>query len=278
MSDGRDAEGTPARIVAVANQKGGVGKTTTAVNLSAALAEQGYRVLLVDLDPQANSTSGVGLRVDRVETTVYDVLVNGVAAEDSVEPTALRNLFVVPSSIDLAGAEIELVSAFSREQKLRTALNGLRDEFDVIITDCPPSLGLLTINALTAADGLLVPIQCEYYALEGLGALRRNAELIRANLNSGLRVVGYVLTMHDGRTRLSEQVVNEVIEHFGDQVCRTRIPRSVRLAEAPSYAQPITVFDPASRGAVAYHRLGQEVIERLDALGAPAATTRGGAA
>ena len=252
-----------AQVIGVANQKGGVGKTTTAVSLAAALADLGSRVLLVDLDPQGNASSGVGLRVQAGQTTIYDVLVGDVEIDDAIEPTSVRNLFVVPATIDLAGAEIELVSAFSREQKLRRALESARADFDVVLIDCPPSLGLLTVNALSAADGVVVPIQCEYYALEGLGALQRNAELIKSNLNAGLEVTGYVMTMLDGRTRLSQQVVDEVVAHFGDKVFRTRIPRSVRLAEAPSYGQPITVFDPSSKGAKAYRSLAREVLQRL---------------
>ena len=252
-----------ARIISVANQKGGVGKTTTAVSLAAALADIGARVLLVDLDPQGNATSGVGLRVPSGATTIYDVLVRNVDVMDAIEPTSVRNLYVIPANIDLAGAEIELVSAFSREQKLRRALESVKDDFDVVLIDCPPSLGLLTVNALSAADGIVVPIQCEYYALEGLGALQRNADMIRANLNPGLSIVGIVMTMHDGRTRLAQQVVEEVERHFGDRVFTTRIPRTVRLAEAPSFGQPITVFDPGSRGAGAYRRLASELLRRL---------------
>jgi chromosome partitioning protein len=252
-----------AQIVCVANQKGGVGKTTTAVSLAAALADAGSRILLVDLDPQGNASSGVGLRVLEGQSTIYDVLVGDLDLVDAIEPTSVRNLFVVPATIDLAGAEIELVSAFSREQKLRRALDSVRSDFDVVLVDCPPSLGLLTVNALSAADGVVVPIQCEYYALEGLGALQRNADLIRANLNPDLEITGFVMTMMDGRTRLSQQVVDEVVSHYGDRVFTTRIPRSVRLAEAPSYGQPITVFDPSSRGAQAYRALAQEVLHRL---------------
>jgi chromosome partitioning protein len=252
-----------ALVVTIANQKGGVGKTTTAVSLAAALADVGSRVLLVDLDPQGNASSGVGLRVAEGQPTIYDVLVSDLDLVDAIEPTSVRNLFVVPATIDLAGAEIELVSAFSREQKLRRALEGIRTEFDVVLIDCPPSLGLLTVNALSAADGIIVPIQCEYYALEGLGALQRNAELIKTNLNPGLHVTGFVMTMMDGRTRLSQQVVDEVVSHFGERVFATRIPRSVRLAEAPSFGQPITVFDPSSRGAQAYRALAHEVLGRL---------------
>ena len=252
-----------ARVLTVVNQKGGVGKTTTAVSLAAALADLGARILLLDLDPQGNASSGVGLRVQEGQPTIYDVLVGDMDLVDAIEPTSVRNLFVVPATIHLAGAEIELVSAFSREQKLRRAIEGIRGDFDLVLIDCPPSLGLLTVNAVSAADGIVVPIQCEYYALEGLGALQRNAELIRANLNPDLQVTGYVMTMMDGRTRLSQQVVDEVVSHFGDLVFSTRIPRSVRLAEAPSYGQPITVFDPSSRGARAYRSLAREVLRRL---------------
>ena len=252
-----------AKVITIANQKGGVGKTTTAVSLAAALADVGARVLLLDLDPQGNASSGVGLRVQPGQPTIYDVLVGDLDIVDAIEPTSVRNLFVIPATIDLAGAEIELVSAFSREQKLRKALETVRGEFDVILIDCPPSLGLLTVNALSAADGIIVPIQCEYYALEGLGALQRNAELIKANLNPTLDITGFVMTMLDGRTRLSQQVVDEVVSHFGARVFTTRIPRSVRLAEAPSYGQPITVFDPNSKGARAYRDLAREVLGRL---------------
>jgi chromosome partitioning protein len=253
----------PASIIVVANQKGGVGKTTTAISVAAALAQQSVRVLLVDSDPQANCTSGVGIRLPEGQPSMYEVLNDGLPIEKVIEPTNVPNLWLVPSSIDLAGAEIELVSALSREQQLRRALQETREHFDIVIVDCPPSLGLLTINALSAADGVVVPIQCEYYALEGLGALTRNAELVRQNLNKGLKITGFALTMYDGRTKLSHEVANEVRRHFGDLVFQTRIPRSVRLAEAPSYGQPITVFDPSSRGAVAYHRLAGEIWERV---------------
>jgi chromosome partitioning protein len=253
----------PASIIVVANQKGGVGKTTTAISIAAALAQQSIRVLLVDSDPQANCTSGIGVRLPEGQPSMYEVLNDGLSMEKVIEPTNIPNLWLVPSSIDLAGAEIELVSALSREQQLRRALQETREHFDIVIVDCPPSLGLLTINALSAADGVVVPIQCEYYALEGLGALTRNAELVRQNLNKGLKITGFALTMYDGRTKLSHEVANEVRRHFGDLVFQTRIPRSVRLAEAPSYGQPITVFDPSSRGAVAYHRLAGEIWDRV---------------
>jgi chromosome partitioning protein len=252
-----------APVLTVANQKGGVGKTTTAVSLAAAVAEAGYEVLLVDLDPQGNATSGVGLHVGMDSETVYDVLVSDVDIAAIVLPTDVERLSVVPANLDLAGAEIELVSAFNRERKLRLALESVRELFDLILIDCPPSLGLLTVNALSACDGVIVPIQCEYFALEGLGALRRNTDLIRSQLNPSLLIVGFVLTMLDARTRLSQQVVDEVRAHFGDLVFDTRIPRSIRLAEAPGFGQPITVFDPSSRGAMAYRRLASEVLERI---------------
>ena len=257
------SHGTPASIIVVANQKGGVGKTTTAVSVASALAQQSVRVLLVDSDPQANCTSGIGIRLRPDQPSIYDVLSDNLPAARAIEQTDITNLWLLPSSIDLAGAEIELVSALSREQQLRRALDDVRAHFDIIIVDCPPSLGLLTINALSAADGVVVPIQCEYYALEGLGALTRNAELIRQTLNRDLKITGFALTMYDGRTKLSHEVAEEVRRHFGDLVFQTRIPRSIRLAEAPSYGQPITVFDPGSRGAVAYHRLATEVWDRV---------------
>jgi chromosome partitioning protein len=246
-------------IVAIANQKGGVGKTTTTVNLGAALAEEGYRVLVVDLDPQGNATTGIGVNPRDVERSVYDVIMHDTPVEDCVEPTALKNLFVVPATIDLAGAEIELVPAMSRELKLRRALHAVRDEYDIILIDCPPSLGLLTVNGLAGADEVIVPIQCEYYALEGLGQLLRNVSMVRSNLNQTLEVRGIVLTMYDGRTKLADQVVAEVRAHFGPKVYDTVIPRTVRLSEAPSFGQPIMTFDPTSRGAKAYRELAQEV-------------------
>ena len=247
------------RVLAIANQKGGVGKTTTAVNLGAALADLGFRVLVVDLDPQGNATTGLGISHRNVEGTIYDVIMNDTPVEDCVEPTTVRNLFVVPATIDLAGAEIELVPAFSRELKLRRALQASREEYDFIMIDCPPSLGLLTVNGLAAADDVLVPIQCEYYALEGLGQLLRNVALVRSNLNPTLDVRGMVLTMYDARTKLSDQVEKEVRAHFGPKVYRTVVPRTVRISEAPSFGQPVTVFDASSRGAVAYRELAKEV-------------------
>ncbi len=247
------------RIIAIANQKGGVGKTTTAVNLGAALAETGLRVLVVDLDPQGNASTGLGINPRDVNASIYDVLMQDTPALDAVEPTSLKNLFVIPATLDLAGAEIELVPAFSRELKLKRALDSVRTEYDVVLIDCPPSLGLLTVNGLAAADDVIVPIQCEYYALEGLGQLLRNVALVRSSLNASLEVRGIILTMYDARTRLAEQVETEVREHFGSKVYKTVVPRTVRLAEAPSFGQPVIVFDSTSRGASAYRNLAKEV-------------------
>jgi chromosome partitioning protein len=247
------------RIIAIANQKGGVGKTTTSVNLGASLAELGYRVLVVDLDPQGNATTGLGINARNLQASVYDVIMTNSAIEDCVEPTSLKNLFVAPATIDLAGAEIELVPAFSRELKLRRALEEVREDYDYVLIDCPPSLGLLTVNGLAAADDVIVPIQCEYYALEGLSQLIRNVTLVRTNLNPKLDVRGIVLTMYDARTKLADQVEQEVREHFGRRVYQTVVPRTVRLSEAPSFGQPIIVFDSTSRGAVAYRELAKEV-------------------
>ena len=247
------------RVIAIANQKGGVGKTTTTVNLGAALAEQEYRVLVVDLDPQGNATTGLGVEARNFEFSMYDVIMRDQPLEDCIEPTSVKNLFVAPATIDLAGVEIELVPAFSRELKLKRAVDSVVEDFDFVLIDCPPSLGLITVNGLAAADEVLVPIQCEYYALEGLTQLLRNVHLVSTNLNETLEVTTIVLTMFDARTRLSIDVANEVREHFSERVCRVMIPRTVRLSEAPSFGQPITVFDPASRGAVAYRELAKEV-------------------
>jgi chromosome partitioning protein len=249
------------RVIAVANQKGGVGKTTTTVNLGAAIAEHGKRVLLIDLDPQANASTGLGINPRAIEYSMYDVLLGDTPLEDTIEPAAdVKGLFVAPSSLDLAGAEIELVPGFNRERRLIDALAPIRDDYDYVFIDCPPSLGLLTINALVAANEVLVPIQCEYYALEGVGQLVGNVDLVRRQLNPILEVSTIVLVMYDARTKLAGQVVDEVRAHFGEKVCKIVIPRVVRLSEAPSYGQPITTFDPENRGATAYRDLAREVL------------------
>ncbi len=252
-----------ARVIAIANQKGGVGKSTTAVSLGAALADLGHEVLVVDLDPQGNASTGLGIRHVARDVTTYEILLAAAPLEDAVVPTAVERLFAIPSTIDLAGAEIELVSQFSREMRLAKALEPVRKgRYDFILLDCPPSLGLLTINALAAADELLVPIQCEYYALEGLGQLLRNVRLIQQNVNSKLRLTGIVMTMYDARTKLSDQVVAEVRRYFGPRVYDSVIPRTVRLSEAPGFGLPITAYDPLSRGAIMYRSLAREVASR----------------
>jgi chromosome partitioning protein len=246
---------------AFANQKGGVGKTTTAVSVAACLADEGVQTLLVDFDPQGNASTGLGIDRRSVTTGTYEVL-GGADAAEAVRATEIERLSVLPSTIDLAGAEIELVAAFARESKLRSVLAPLRERYAAILIDSPPSLGLLTVNALVAADAVVVPIQCEYYALEGLGQLLRTIELVRDGLNPKLDVAGVVLTMFDARTRLAEQVVGEVRRHFDDKVFRSVIPRSVRLSEAPGFGRPITRYDPTTRGAQAYRDLTREFMTR----------------
>ena len=240
------------RVIAIANQKGGVGKTTTTINTGACLAELGFRTLVIDLDPQGNASTGLGIENRGLETSMYHVLMHDVPLENCIEPTDVRNLFVAPASLDLAGAEIELVPAFSRETRLRKAIEAVIDDYDYVLIDCPPTLGLLTVNGLAAAKEVMVPIQTEYYALEGLGQLLRNVDLVKRNLNPDLDVSTIVCVMYDARTKLSDQVVREVRAHFGDKVIRSVVPRSVRLSEAPSFGQPIITFDPRSRGAVAF--------------------------
>lgn len=249
-------------IVAIANQKGGVGKSTTTINLGAALAMQGERVLLVDLDPQGNTTSGLGIDRRSVDMSTYEILVDDVPVDDAMEPTSVRDLFLIPATIELAGAEIELVSMLSRENRLRNALKQIIGDFDFVLIDCPPSLGLLTINGLSAAVEVMIPIQCEYYALEGVSQLVDNIHRVKSNLNPQLEIEGVVLTMYDGRTNLASDVVSQVRAHFGDTTYRTVIPRTVRLSEAPSYGEPIEAFDPMSRGAIAYRELAREFRRR----------------
>ena len=249
------------KIIAVTNQKGGVGKTTTAINLSACLAALKKRVLLVDLDPQGNATSGVG-KANAEGNTVYDVLIGEAEAKDAILPTGYGSLDVMPTAIELAGAEIELVGMDNRELLLKGALNAVREQYDYILIDCPPSLSLLTINALSAADGVLIPIQCEYYALEGLGALMNTVKLMRRKLNPELAITGILLTMFDSRTNLCAQVVHEVRAHFPNEVFETMIPRNVRLSEAPSYGQPIHIYDARCIGAKAYGELAKEMMKR----------------
>lgn len=265
MFFGRESKGAApgAKTLAIVNQKGGVGKSTTAVNLAASLGEAGKKVLLVDLDPQGNATSGFGLNRSQRDQCIYDVLIEDEPVEGLIEPVEVEHVFVVPATIQLAGAEIELVSAMSRENKLKQSLEPVTGDFDFILVDCPPSLGLLTVNALTAADGVIIPIQCEYYALEGLSKLLDSIRLVRRHLNQELEVFGVVMTMFDARTKLSAQVVGEVRDFFDDQVFETVIPRSVRLSEAPSFGQPITVYDKSGRGAEAYRSLAKEVISRV---------------
>lgn len=247
------------RVIAVANQKGGVGKTTTTINMGAALAELGQRTLVIDLDPQGNASTGLGIETRGLEVSMYHVLMQDVPLENCIEPTDVKHLFVAPASLDLAGAEIELVPAFSRETRLRRALEPILDDYDYVLIDCPPTLGLLTVNGLAAAKEVLVPIQCEYYALEGLGQLLRNVDLVKRNINPELEVSTIVCVMYDARTKLSGQVVQEVREHFGEKVVRAVVPRNVRLSEAPSFGQPITTFDPRSHGAIAYRDVAKEV-------------------
>jgi len=249
------------KVIAIANQKGGVGKTTTAVNLSACLADLGKKVLLVDLDPQGNSTSGFGFDKTKIKQSIYDVLVNDIPTDSVILKSQIDNLMILPATIQLAGAEIELVNIMSRETKLKRVLDKVKYNYEYVLIDCPPSLGLLTINALTAANSVLVPIQCEFYALEGLSQLMNTVTLVQKNLNPALSLEGVVLTMFDARTNLSIQVVDEVKSHFRHKVYQTIIPRNVRLSEAPSHGQPVIRYDPKSKGSQVYFDLAREVID-----------------
>ena len=250
------------RVISVVNQKGGVGKSTTAINLSACLAEKGKKVLAVDMDPQGNTTSGLGIEKDEQEITLYDILLGETDAKDAIIHEVYENLDLIPSNTDLAGAEVELVGLDDREYMLKTAIDPLKDQYDFIILDCPPSLSILTINAMTASDTVLVPIQCEYYALEGLSQLIHTVDLVKERLNAKIEIEGVVFTMYDARTNLSMQVVENVKNNLTQRIYQTVIPRNVRLAEAPSYGQPITLYDPKSAGADSYRRLADEVISR----------------
>ena len=248
------------RVIAVANQKGGVGKTTTAVNLSTSLAKKNKKVILIDGDPQGNATSGLGVEKDP-ENSLYDVLVNEVDIKTILQDTCVKTLKVCPSNMDLAGAEVELVSQMSREFRMKEKIDPIKDEYDYIIIDCPPSLGLITLNSFTAADSVLIPVQCEYYALEGLGQLLNTINLVKKHLNKNLEIEGAVLTMYDMRTNLSNQVVKEVKRYFDDKVYKTVIPRNIKLSEAPSFGMPIGLYDPKSKGARAYEKLAREVMK-----------------
>lgn len=248
------------RVIAVANQKGGVGKTTTAVNLSTSLAKKNKKVILIDGDPQGNATSGLGVEKDP-ENSLYDVLVNEVDIKTTLQDTCVKTLKVCPSNMDLAGAEVELVSQMSREFRMKEKIDPIKDEYDYIIIDCPPSLGLITLNSFTAADSVLIPVQCEYYALEGLGQLLNTINLVKKHLNKNLEIEGAVLTMYDMRTNLSNQVVKEVKRYFDDKVYKTVIPRNIKLSEAPSFGMPIGLYDPKSKGARAYEKLAREVLK-----------------
>lgn len=249
------------RIIAIANQKGGVGKTTTSVNISTILAKKGKKVLMIDTDPQGNATSGLGIDKN-VNFSIYDVIINDVEIDNTIQQTMVKNLEVCPSNIDLAGAEVELVSMEDREYKLKEKIDSQKDKYDYIIIDCPPSLGLITLNAFTASDSVLIPVQCEYYALEGLGQLLNTIQLVQEHLNENLQIEGALLTMFDARTNLSNQVVREVNKYFENKVYKTVIPRNVKLSEAPSYGMPISIYDPRSKGAKSYDKFVKEFLKK----------------
>jgi chromosome partitioning protein len=256
---------TLGKIIAVANQKGGVGKTTTAITLSTMLSNRNKKVILIDADPQGNATSGVGIE-KRIEKSVYELLVEDISVNDALQESKIKNLKVCPSNINLAGAEVELVSRMSREQILKEKLEEIKDRYDYIIIDCPPSLGLITLNAFTASNTVLIPIQCEYYALEGLGQLINTINLVKKHLNKNLEIEGALLTMFDSRTNLANQVVKEVKNYFGDKVYKTVIPRNVKLSEAPSYGMPINVYDPKSKGSRSYEKFVKEFLKNNEVV------------
>lgn len=249
------------KIISIANQKGGVGKTTTSINLSTILAKKGKKVLMIDADPQGNASSGVGIDREDIELSTYDILINENELKEVVKKTSIKNLNICPSNINLAGAEVELVSVMSREHRLKEKLDVVKDDYDFIIIDCPPSLGLITLNAFTASDSVLIPVQCEYYALEGLGQLLNTISLVKKHLNKDIEIEGALLTMYDIRTNLSNQVVKEVKKYFNDKVYKNVIPRNVKLSEAPSFGMPISVYDPRSKGAKSYEKFVREFLK-----------------
>ena len=257
------------KIVSIANQKGGVGKTTTSINLSTILAKKGKKVLMIDADPQGNASSGVGIDREEIEQSIYDVLINDVQIEEVVKKTNIKNLDIVPSNINLAGAEVELVSVMSREHRLKEKVDIIKENYDFIIIDCPPSLGLITLNAFTASDSVLIPVQCEYYALEGLGQLLNTISLVKKHLNKDIEIEGALLTMYDIRTNLSNQVVKEVKKYFNEKVYKNVIPRNVKLSEAPSFGMPISIYEPRSKGAKSYEKFVKEFLKNneIDAKG-----------
>ncbi len=248
------------KVISISNQKGGVGKTTTTVNLAAYLAERGNRVLIIDIDPQANAGYGIGINAEELPSTIYEVLIRTIPLQDAIFKTDIPNLYLVPSNIHLAGAQVDLLDIENKEFILRNCLTDVRNEYDFILIDCPPSLGILTLNSLVAADSVLIPLQCEYYALEGISQLLRIIVMVQENLNRGLAIEGVLLTMYDTRTNLSQQVVSDVRDYFGDKVYKTIIPRNVRLSEAPSFGKPINLYDRHSTGGATYEKLAQEVL------------------
>ncbi len=261
-SSRRKRKDKPTEVVAIINQKGGVGKSTTTINLSAALGELGYKVLAVDFDPQGNTTSGFGIEKDELESCIYNALIDGVDVDDLLIEPEVPGVSLIPATMQLAGAEIELVSEMARESVLKGILSEIKDRFDYVFIDCPPSLGLLTVNALVASDSILIPIQCEYYALEGVTKLLESMKMVKKRLNPSLDVFGVLMTMYDSRTTLSKQVVDEVRSYFGDKAFKTVIPRSVKISEAPSFGQPVITYERRNRGAVAYRNLAKEVVKR----------------